>query len=339
MTQKGKVPERGERSEQAPLVSVVVPAYNVAGYLERALDSALAQTVSDLEVLLVDDASTDSTLGVARRISGRDSRVRVLRNGRNAGPAASRNRAIREARGEWIALLDGDDTWSPRRLEFMLAHARGADVLSDDVRVTRDSSAKPGRTISWSLLREQGLSLRGPRRLDALDFVRYDLGLLQPLMRRFFLEEHRLAYGENLRYNEDFLLYFTLLASGARWLQLPDAYYHYYKHDDAITRDKGALWRSAAETTQVLLRHPAVIGDAALTAAMKNRIGEARGHIAFADARDALREQGPAGLTRSLRASPSELPLLARFVAQRLYSRVARTVRALRDRPRSADRS
>ena len=322
-----------------PRVSVVVPAYNATGYLEYALVSALAQTVPDLEVVVVDDASTDPTPEVARRASERDPRVRVLRNARNVGPAASRNRAIDEARGEWIALLDADDVWSPLRLEVMLAYAGGADVVGDDVRVVRESSAKPGREASWSLLREQGLNLREPRMLDALEFARHDLGLLKPLMRNSFLEEHGLRYGANLRYNEDFLLYFELLASGARWLQLPDAYYLYHKHDDATTRDKGALWRSAAETTQVLLRHPAVVGNAALTAAMEDRIREARAHITFADARNTLRRQGLVGIARALRGRPSDLPLLARFVAERLYSRVARRVWALRDRTRRADHS
>ncbi len=324
---------RDGSAHPSPLVSVVVPVYNVAGHLARALDSALTQTMPDLEVLVVDDASTDPTPGVARRVSDGDPRVRVFCNGRNLGPAASRNRAIAEARGEWIAPLDGDDAWSPRRLELMLGHAGGADVISDDVRVVRESS-KPGRSASWSLLEEQGLILREPCSLDALDFARYDLGLLQPIMRSRFLEIRGLRYGENLRFNEDYLLYFDLLTSGARWLQLPDAFYTYYKHDDAVTRDKGALWRSAAETTGVLLRHPAVVGDDALTAALEDRVRQARGHIAFADARDTLGRQGPVALARMLLENPSRLPLLAAFVAERLRSRAARRIRSLRAHPR-----
>ncbi len=117
----------------APRVSVIVPAYNVAGYLERALGSALVQTMPDLEVIVVDDASGDATFEVAHRISVRDPRVRVLRNKRNCGPSASRNRAIGAARGEWIALLDGDDAWLPERLERMTAYADKADVISDDI--------------------------------------------------------------------------------------------------------------------------------------------------------------------------------------------------------------
>src|SRR5919107_444260 len=122
-----------------PYVSVIVPAYNVAGYLERALDSALAQTMSDLEVIVVDDASSDTTFEVASSVAARDARVRLLRNENNRGPSASRNRAMHAARGEWIALLDGDDAWRPERLERMMAYAINADVISDDVYVVARS--------------------------------------------------------------------------------------------------------------------------------------------------------------------------------------------------------
>jgi len=77
-----------------PLVSVILPAYNAAAHLRRAVDSALGQTISDLEIVIVDDASTDATLEVAGQIAAQDSRVRVLHNERNAGPSVSRNRAI-----------------------------------------------------------------------------------------------------------------------------------------------------------------------------------------------------------------------------------------------------
>src|SRR5215208_5035081 len=121
----------GMRLAVTPRVSVIVPAFNVAGCLERALDSALNQTVPDLEILVVDDGSSDATLEVACRVAARDSRVRVMRNERNLGIGASRNRAFDEAQGEWLALLDGDDVWLPKRLERILAVSEGADVVSD----------------------------------------------------------------------------------------------------------------------------------------------------------------------------------------------------------------
>ncbi|MEQ9608089.1 MAG: glycosyltransferase, partial [Kiloniellaceae bacterium] len=89
-----------------PRVSVVLPAYNVAGSLPAAVASALNQSLASVEVLIADDGSSDGTAEVAADLARRDPRVRVLRAPRNAGAAAARNRALAAARGDWVALLD-----------------------------------------------------------------------------------------------------------------------------------------------------------------------------------------------------------------------------------------
>jgi len=104
-----------------PLVTVVIPVFNGAQTIERTLASALAQTVADLEVLVINDGSTDDSADRVQRCS--DPRVH-LHHFSNAGLAASRNRGIRLARGEFIAFLDADDLWLPRKLELQLAALR-----------------------------------------------------------------------------------------------------------------------------------------------------------------------------------------------------------------------
>lgn len=101
-----------------PLVSVLIPAYNAASCVSRAIESVLAQTVPALEILVVDDGSADHTAEVVERFGAP---VRLLRQ-ENAGPAAARNHAAREAHGEWLALLDADDAWLPRKLELQLPY-------------------------------------------------------------------------------------------------------------------------------------------------------------------------------------------------------------------------
>lgn len=102
-------------------VSVVIPTWNRAGYLACAVQSALAQTVPPLEVLVCDDGSTDGSGEIVRSIG--DPRVRWL-PGEHAGrPAVPRNRGIGEARGEWIAFLDSDDEWLPGKIEKQLSLA------------------------------------------------------------------------------------------------------------------------------------------------------------------------------------------------------------------------
>lgn len=98
-----------------PLVSVVVPVFNGERYLAESVRSALGQSWPKVEVLIVDDGSTDGSLQVARDLAS-DPRVRLL-SGANGGPARARNLGIRESRGEFIAFLDADDLWLPHKLE------------------------------------------------------------------------------------------------------------------------------------------------------------------------------------------------------------------------------
>jgi len=309
--------------EGAPLVSVVVPAYNVAGYLERALDSALTQTMTNLEILVVDDGSNDNTFEVACRVATRDSRVRVLRNERNLGIGASRNRGFGAARGGWIALLDGDDMWLPQRLERMLAVSDGADVVSDDVCVMRGSSTKDCRPVFWSYLQMRGFNLKRPRYLSLLDFAWYDLALTQPLIRRSFLERYKLEYDPALRINEDFQFYLEILALKARWLQLPRGYYLYNtRRVGSVCSSPSLQSQDLIKATQSLFKHPGVMGDAALVAALERRIREARSVIAFESVRDVLRRHRFGDIARLLFEQPPYLTLSMSFVIKSLIRRM-----------------
>lgn len=110
-------------AEHEPTVSVVIPSYNYGRYVTEAIDCALAQTHRPLEVIVVDDGSTDDTRA---RLAPYLDRIRYVHQ-ENRGLSAARNTGIRQARGEWIALLDADDLWHPRKTEIQLA-AVGNDV-------------------------------------------------------------------------------------------------------------------------------------------------------------------------------------------------------------------
>lgn len=101
-----------------PRVSVVVPSYNHAAYLGKALVSALQQDFTDLEVIVVDDASTDDSVGIARSFA--DPRLTVHVNDTNVGTYATQNRGLSLARGEWVAILNSDDVWHPNKLRAQL---------------------------------------------------------------------------------------------------------------------------------------------------------------------------------------------------------------------------
>jgi glycosyltransferase involved in cell wall biosynthesis len=106
--------------ESNPLVSVVIPSYNDARFVRQAIGSVLAQTHRALDVIVVDDGSTDGTADIALEFG---SPVRVFRQA-NAGAAVARNRGLDEARGEYVAFLDADDFWHPRKTEVQLRHLR-----------------------------------------------------------------------------------------------------------------------------------------------------------------------------------------------------------------------
>lgn len=105
-----------------PAISVIIPVYNRAETIEYCLTSVLRQSISNFEVIVVDDGSTDNTVEIVKNIS--DSRVRCITLERNFGAQAARNRGILEAQSEWISFLDSDDEWVPEKLERQLEALR-----------------------------------------------------------------------------------------------------------------------------------------------------------------------------------------------------------------------
>ena len=100
------------------LVSIIMPAYNAEKYIVKSINSIIRQSYKSWELIVVDDCSTDGTVNVISDF--KDERIRLLNNERNSGAAISRNRALREAKGKWIAFLDSDDIWHPKKLERQL---------------------------------------------------------------------------------------------------------------------------------------------------------------------------------------------------------------------------
>jgi len=133
---------KGEGAEQ-PLVSVIVAAYNVERYLPAALESVLAQTYKNLEILVVDDGSTDKTPGICDTYARKDSRIRVIHK-ENGGLSDARNAALPVASGDYIAYLDGDDRMQPCMIEAMVRACllTDAPVAAVKYRAVREDGAK-----------------------------------------------------------------------------------------------------------------------------------------------------------------------------------------------------
>lgn len=121
-----------DSSSPVPMTSVVIPAFNARRHLPDTIDSILAQRGVDIEIIVVDDCSTDDTAAQVTAIARRDPRVRYLRTASNyGGPAGPRNEGIAAARSQWIALCDADDLWHPDklRLQHAVAQRTGARLI------------------------------------------------------------------------------------------------------------------------------------------------------------------------------------------------------------------
>lgn len=102
------------------LVSIIMPSYNTAKFIPETIESVIKQTYTNWELIIVDDCSTDNTDEVVKPFLT-DERIKYLKNEKNSGAAVSRNYALREAKGKWIAFLDSDDLWLPEKLEKQIA--------------------------------------------------------------------------------------------------------------------------------------------------------------------------------------------------------------------------
>ncbi|MCH5279569.1 MAG: glycosyltransferase family 2 protein [Christensenellaceae bacterium] len=187
-----------------PLISVIIPVFNGEDRVERAIESVLSQTVENMEIIIVDDGSTDGTYEVIERIAEKDLRIRILRNSINIGTAKARNRAIDECRGELVAFLDSDDTWHPEKLEKQLDVFRNSDA--DIV------------YCSYFLVCESEGSKRKayhvPKTTDIEAMLRENvIGCSTVLMRREALRKHRF---DPEFYHEDYVLWLELMNDGYR---------------------------------------------------------------------------------------------------------------------------
>lgn len=223
-----------------PLVSVIMPAYNAAEFLEEAVASVRAQTVTDWELLVIDDCSTDDTRRILERIAAGDPRVRLLRNSENLGAAGSRNRGLEIFRGKYVAMLDSDDYWYPTMLQKMLnkAEETGADIIY----------------CAYELVDEEGRKVCSDFRVpDATSFresiVRSVITCSTVLVTGELAGSHR--FPTNL-YHEDIALWFQILREGGTARGVDEVLAAYRQRSGSKTANK---LKSAARRWKIYREH------------------------------------------------------------------------------------
>lgn len=219
-------------------ISVVIPVRNGEKYLSQAIESVLVQTHRDLELLIVDDGSTDSTAAIIRRCASRDSRVRCLSQ-ENRGVAASANRGLEEARGEWVARLDCDDVFLPGKLERQSAFIR----KNPDARIVGTLGCfinNAGRVLGlvstggpFTKAEFEDMAARG----EPVFFIHSST-----LMHR----ETMLAIGgyrEQFAQAEDVDLWLRMAEKGHLLLKMPEPLLMYRLHGESLTMSRNAEQR------------------------------------------------------------------------------------------------
>jgi len=226
-------------SATQPDVSFVVAAYNAKETLVRAIDSALAQVGVSVEVIVVDDCSTDGTRDIAEAYSSIDERVRLIAQAVNGGPAAARNAGFAQAKGRWIAVLDSDDTIYPVRMLSMLERAEtaNAQIVVDNIDVIPFDAGPPQSMFPREMLKRRPV-------MTLADFIgsnvifqsTFNFGYMKPVFERSFLVENGLRFDESLRVGEDYLLLASALACGGRCTVVPETGYVYHLRQGSISR-------------------------------------------------------------------------------------------------------
>lgn len=222
---------------ELPDVSFAVACYNAGDYLVPAVTSALAQKEVRVEVLIVDDGSTDGSIAVAESLVRADPRVRLLQTPVNSGPAGARNIALSEMRGEWFAVLDADDLVLPDRSRALidLAEQEGADLVADNLVVFGEGIAeKPFLRImlddGWHRLTLEDYFAQS-RLLEDVP----NPGFLKPMIRRSVIDATMLRYNEQLKIGEDDELIVRLLTRGRTYVVHHTPRYRYRKHGASIS--------------------------------------------------------------------------------------------------------
>jgi len=228
---------------QAPKVSVIVPVYNVSAFLSQCLNSLKGQTLTDLEVICVDDGSSDGSAEIAARFQAQDPRFRLLRQP-HRGVSAARNFGIYQARGSYIAFLDADDWVDPDMLERLweAAEQTGCDVAVCSSAVHFSGESRPGirqrRYLRSSLtVKEQIWERSGSSPWCAMALPGSWPFVWNKLIRTDLIRDNALFFSEKLTLGEDGVFDHLLFQYADRAVFVPQALHHYRYQRKASATD------------------------------------------------------------------------------------------------------
>ncbi len=210
-------------------VSVVLPFYNAHSYLKEAIESILSQELTSLELILVDDGSTDRSLDIAKSFKERDPRVRIITEN-NAGPATARNKGLIRARGKYVIFLDADDFYEPRLISslYELSEREGLDIAVSDFDIYNTRRERFEHNVEsdhYDLLSDGRVVSKN----DYPDYIlQCTTGYVwNKLFRRDFIFENKLSFNTELKVFEDVYFVTAAVATASRIAKVGEILVHH----------------------------------------------------------------------------------------------------------------
>ncbi len=214
-----------------PTISVIIPAYQAAPYLQRCLDSLLAQTLRDIEIVVVDDGSTDGTPALMRTYVEKDSRIVSLRQ-ENGGVSSARNRGLEQACGQWVAFVDVDDWAEAQYLSSLLPQEAGTDFVVSGHTEHRSKLTVPHQPATCG-------PLPLTQAASVIAALEADYHLNTPWAKLYckdIIDRHGLRFDPAYSYGEDKLFVYRYLCHCATVQVTTGTYYHYNNQADGLSR-------------------------------------------------------------------------------------------------------
>lgn len=227
-------------------VTIALSVYNVEQFVRASLDCLLAQSFKDFELLCIDDASTDDTWKILQEYSGKDARIRLLRQEKNQGLSVSRNLAIKEAKGEYLLMIDGDDLFAPDMVEkaYNKAIETGADMVMWDYAVFYQES-------DLDKLRKETSGLINVSPEDKLALLRRPAFTWVRLLKMEALESLGIQFTPGLT-KQDIPIHWKLVTSLEKISLIPEKLSFYRQQSNSTTNRKGPSMYSLAYVMDIV---------------------------------------------------------------------------------------
>lgn len=217
--------------EVAPLISIIVPVYNVENYIRRCVDSLINQTYNNLEIILIDDGSPDKSGEICDMYASKDERIKVIHKG-NGGVSSARNAGLDIAKGDYIAFVDADDYIDTQMYEVLYTSLSDNDAdMAMGIYAQENSN---GEFIPHYVGEQTEVLSRTQTIAQMLKQVKYTCSLCDKLFSAKLIGDTR--FDENISHNEDLLFVYQLMRKSSKAVYIPKPMYYYCNNEKSASR-------------------------------------------------------------------------------------------------------